>query len=143
MSDHHQPLPTVPSYPFRLDVPLHKLLQESPEKHTPQSSKEKKTLPTPVFPSQPELFHELDADDVAAHDQVLHTGKTALAGVADFQEHARLDGSLFQIARSAWRFSADHRVSFHGVEMQSGLPLLLVLRQSRQGHDRRHRASRH
>src|ERR1700674_1762483 len=75
MSDHHQPLPTVPSYPFRLDVPLHKLLQETPEKHTPESSKEKKTLPTPVFPSQPELFHDLDAEDVAAHDQVLQTGK--------------------------------------------------------------------
>ena len=75
MSDHHQALPTVPSYPFRLDVPLHKLLQEAPEKHTPESSKEKKSLPTPVFPSQPELFHDLDADDIAAHDQVLQTGK--------------------------------------------------------------------
>src|SRR5271154_7214501 len=74
MSDHHQSLPTVPSYPFRLDVPLHKLLQETPEKHTPESSKEKKTLPTPVFPNQPELFHDLDADDIAAHDQVLQTG---------------------------------------------------------------------
>ena len=56
MSDHHQALPTVPSYPFRLDVPLHKLLQEAPEKHTPESSKEKKTLPTPVFPKPTRTF---------------------------------------------------------------------------------------
>jgi MoaA/NifB/PqqE/SkfB family radical SAM enzyme len=32
-------------------------------------------LPSPVFPQQPALLHEVDADDIAAHDAVLHTGK--------------------------------------------------------------------
>jgi MoaA/NifB/PqqE/SkfB family radical SAM enzyme len=75
MSEQHQVLPTIPSNAFRLDVPLHQLLQETPEKHSPDSSKEKKELPTPVFPQHPELLHDLDADDIAAHNQVLTTGK--------------------------------------------------------------------
>ena len=70
-----QSLPTVPSYPFRLDVPLHELLQKPPEERSPVPSKDHKILPTPVFPQHPELLHDLDADDIAAHDQVLSTGK--------------------------------------------------------------------
>ena len=74
MSDLQQSLPTIPSYPFRLDVPLHKLLQEPPEERSPVPSKDQKALPAPVFPQHPELLHELDAE-FAAHDQVLRTGK--------------------------------------------------------------------
>src|SRR5215470_4996584 len=75
MSDLQQPLPTVPAFPFRLDVPLHKLLQQPAQKPPRDPSKERKTLPEPVFPQHPELLHELDAADIAAHDHVLRTGK--------------------------------------------------------------------
>lgn len=33
------------------------------------------TLPTAVFPQYPELFHDLDEQDIAAHETVLRTGK--------------------------------------------------------------------
>src|SRR5262249_32956159 len=74
-----QTLPTLPAQPFRLDVPLHSLLQnpsESPtqarDEHKPLTSL---VLPSPVFPQQPALLHEIDAADIAAHETVLHTGK--------------------------------------------------------------------
>jgi hypothetical protein len=75
MSEMQQPLPTIPSSPFRLDVPLHSLLQQPPEKPSSKYSKQLETLPTPVFPQHPELMHDLDAEDIAAHDHVLQTGK--------------------------------------------------------------------
>jgi hypothetical protein len=75
MSELQQALPTVPSSTFRLDVPLHSLLQQPPEKPSPDHTKHLQTLPTPVFPQHPELMHELDADDIAAHEHVLQTGK--------------------------------------------------------------------
>jgi hypothetical protein len=53
MSEMQQPLPTIPSSAFRLDVPLHSLLQQPPEKHSPDYSKRLQTLPTPVFPQHP------------------------------------------------------------------------------------------
>jgi hypothetical protein len=73
-----QTLPTLPAQPFRLDVPLHDLLQKPPDHPTlaragrePQPSL---TLPSPVFPQHPALIHELDAADIAAHETVLQTG---------------------------------------------------------------------
>ena len=75
MSPLDQALPTVPSQPFRLDVPLHNLLQQPSQRPSPHSSKEPVALPDPVFPQHPELLHELDLADIAAHDHVLHTGK--------------------------------------------------------------------
>ena len=75
MSELHQALPTVPSSAFRLDVPLHSLLQQPPEKPSRDHSKQLQTLPTPVFPQHPELVHDLDADDIAAHEHVLEAGK--------------------------------------------------------------------
>jgi sulfatase maturation enzyme AslB (radical SAM superfamily) len=75
MSELQQALPTVPSSAFRLDVPLHSLLQQPPEKSSPGNSKQARTLPTPVFPQHPELMHDLDADDIAAHEHVLQTGQ--------------------------------------------------------------------
>jgi len=33
------------------------------------------TLPAPVFPQYPELFHDLDEQDLAAHEAVVRTGK--------------------------------------------------------------------
>jgi hypothetical protein len=75
MSEMQQPLPTIPSSAFRLDVPLHSLLQQLPEKPSRDSSRQLKTLPTPVFPQHPELMHDLDADDIAAHNHVLQTGQ--------------------------------------------------------------------
>jgi len=61
-----QSLPTLPTQPFRLDVPLHNLLQRpldpSPPlamvEHEPRTSL---ALPSPVFPQHPALIHELDA----------------------------------------------------------------------------------
>src|SRR5260221_12685423 len=75
-----QSLPTLPTQPFRLDVPLHNLLQRPPDPSPPLARVEDEpgtslALPSPVFPQHPALMHELDADDIAEHDTVLHTGK--------------------------------------------------------------------
>ena len=72
-------LPTLPVHPFRLDVPLHDLLQNSSHGAAPlepeQDAQERPGLPTPVFPQHPELVHELDAADIAVHETVLQTGE--------------------------------------------------------------------
>jgi sulfatase maturation enzyme AslB (radical SAM superfamily) len=76
VSELKQPLPTLPVQPFRLDVPLHNLLQQpQPQRTKLQASDGLKTLPKAVFPQHPELLHELDEADIAAHDHVLRTGK--------------------------------------------------------------------
>ena len=69
-----QALPTVPTQPFRLDVPLHNLLLQPSHKPVLDPPKESAALPEPVFPQHPELLHELDVDDISAHDQVRSTG---------------------------------------------------------------------
>src|SRR5258706_3709789 len=75
-----QSLPTLPTQPFRLDVPLHNLLQKPPDPSPPLARVEHDprtalALPSPVFPQYPALMHELDAADIAEHDVVLQTGK--------------------------------------------------------------------
>jgi len=74
-----QALPTLPAQPFRLDVPLHDLLQKPPDHPTlaraERETQPPLTLPSPAFPQHPALMHELDAADIAAHDAVLRTGK--------------------------------------------------------------------
>jgi MoaA/NifB/PqqE/SkfB family radical SAM enzyme len=75
MSTLEPQLPTMPSQPFRLDVPLHTLLQQAPEQTTAVDPPEAFPLPDPVFPQHPELIHELDAFDIAEHNQVLEHGK--------------------------------------------------------------------
>jgi len=75
MSSVEQVLPTVPTQPFRLDVPLHNLLQQPAQRPQPEKSEEPAALPTPIFPQHPALMHELDAQDIAAHEHVLRTGK--------------------------------------------------------------------
>lgn len=75
-----QNLPTIPVQPFRIDVPLHKLLQNAPDlpvhliAEKERDIQEQLSLPTPVFPQHPELVHELDAADIEAHETVLRTG---------------------------------------------------------------------
>jgi MoaA/NifB/PqqE/SkfB family radical SAM enzyme len=69
------PLPTVPERPFRLDVPLHQLLQTSSSgSHTP-AVREPQFLPEPVFPQQPQLLHDLTAEEIAEHRKVVETGQ--------------------------------------------------------------------
>ena len=76
MATAEQPLPTIPSQPFRLDVPLHTLLQQPPQEPERDSlGPGDEPLPVPVFPQHPELVHELDMEDMAAHEQVLQTGR--------------------------------------------------------------------
>src|SRR5260370_8650848 len=72
-----QQFPTLPSQPFRLDVPLHELLQQPLREASPQlpTLRKAETLPTAVFPQYPELFHDLDEQDIAAPETVLQTGK--------------------------------------------------------------------
>src|SRR5207237_6481686 len=68
--------PTLPSQPFRLDVPLHELLQQPSREAIPRApALRQAALPTAVFPQHPELFHDLDEQDIAAHEAVLRTGK--------------------------------------------------------------------
>ncbi len=72
-----QQFPTLPNQPFRLDVPLHELLQQpshDPSAHRPEL-RATETLPPAVFPQHPELFHDLDEQDIAAHEAVVRTGK--------------------------------------------------------------------
>jgi len=72
-----QQFPTLPNQPFRLDVPLHELQQQpshDPTPHRPEFRKAE-TLPPAVFPQYPELFHDLDEQDIAAHEAVVRTGK--------------------------------------------------------------------
>jgi pyruvate-formate lyase-activating enzyme len=74
-----QTLPTLPAQPFRLDVPLHDLLQRPAEAPAParveHESRASLALPSPVFPQHPALLHELDAADIAEHEAVLQTGE--------------------------------------------------------------------
>src|SRR5256884_303631 len=71
-----QQFPTLPSQPFRLDVPLHELLQQPSREAIPRApALRQAALPTAVFPQHPELFHDLDEQDIAAHEAVLRTGK--------------------------------------------------------------------
>ena len=70
-----QPLPTVAMLPFRHGIPLHNLLLQPAHCPLLQTPAEVSALPGPVFPQHPELVHELDAADIAAHGRVLNTGK--------------------------------------------------------------------
>ena len=56
--------PTIPTQPFRLDVPLHYLLRRT--EGAPGSAPQE--LPEPVFPQHPELLHEIDEADIAAQE---------------------------------------------------------------------------
>ena len=70
--------PTLPTQAFRLDVPLHTLLKDPKSAPVPVRQvpvPEGKTLPQAVFPQQPELHRPVDAADIAAHEQVVRTGK--------------------------------------------------------------------
>jgi hypothetical protein len=66
--------PTLPTQSFRLDVPLHNLLQKDPSptlarvEHQPRTSL---ALPSPVFPRYPALLHKIDDANIAAHQGVL------------------------------------------------------------------------
>jgi len=75
MSTVEQPLPTVASQRYRLDVPLHQLLHPTPERPILHPSDEPGGLPEVVFPQHPELLHEIDMVDIAAHEHVLRHGK--------------------------------------------------------------------
>ena len=62
-------LPTLPDQPFRLDVPLHDLLQKGQEPSKSNDNGPKLlenrvplALPTPVFPQHPELTVPDDGD---------------------------------------------------------------------------------
>src|SRR5262249_56648624 len=97
MANAEQSLPTVPAQPFRLDVPLHSLLQHGSQRSATISPGEPAVLPTAVFPQHPELLHELDAADIAAHDHVLNTGKRQWPASLVFQN---MTGLLFPYFKS-------------------------------------------
>src|SRR5258708_12261886 len=72
-----QQVPHLANQPFRIEVPLPELLQQpshDPTPHRPEFRKAE-TLPPAVFPQYPELFHDLDEQDIAAHEAVVRTGK--------------------------------------------------------------------
>jgi MoaA/NifB/PqqE/SkfB family radical SAM enzyme len=76
MSTFEQPrYPTLPTQPFRLDVPLHAILKEAAPRPKAQATAQGKTLPDAEFPQHPELLHEIDAADIAAHEHVLRIGR--------------------------------------------------------------------
>lgn len=67
--------PTIPTQPFRIDVPLHTLLKDADSRPASKLQPEGQVLPEPEFPQHPELLHEIDAADIAAHEHVLHNGR--------------------------------------------------------------------
>jgi MoaA/NifB/PqqE/SkfB family radical SAM enzyme len=71
----HNPLPTIPTRPFRIDVPLHDLLQTSAPASALPAVRELQFLPEPVFPQHPHLLHDLTAEEISEHQQVVETGK--------------------------------------------------------------------
>ena len=84
----------------RLDVPIHSLLNQSAPRPTVQRTPEGKTLPEPEFPMHPELLHEIDEADIAAHETVLRTGKREW-GAAKVLDNMR--GWLFPYLKSRVR----------------------------------------
>jgi hypothetical protein len=73
-----QSLPTRTTQPFRLDVPLHNLLQlpasSSPLAGVAREPRTSLVLPSPVFPQHPTLLHQIESADVAAHQANLQAG---------------------------------------------------------------------
>jgi MoaA/NifB/PqqE/SkfB family radical SAM enzyme len=69
------PRPTIPTPPFRLDIPLHQLLQTPREEVYRGASLELLSLPEPVFPQHPQLMHDLTAEEIAEHQRVVQTGQ--------------------------------------------------------------------
>ncbi len=59
----------------RLDVPIHQLLNQPIPRVSVTRPPEGRALPEPVFPQYPELIHDLDEADIAAHETVRRTGK--------------------------------------------------------------------
>jgi len=124
-----QQFPTLPTQPFRLDVPLHELLQQPSHDPSPNRPdlRNTETLPTPVFPQYPELFHGLDEQDIAAHETVVRTGKRHWPASKILKT---MKGWMFPYFKSRvlpGDFQPIIALPLHRVEMQSGLPLLLVV----------------
>lgn len=67
--------PTIPTQPFRIDVPLHALLKDADSRPASKLLPQGQLLPEPEFPRHPELLHEIDAEDIAAHEHVLRNGR--------------------------------------------------------------------
>ena len=88
----------VPSH--RLDVPIHNLLNQSAPRPTVHRTPEGLMLPEPVFPQHPELLHDVDEADIAAHQTVLRTGKREW-GAAKILDNMR--GWLFPYLKSRVR----------------------------------------
>src|SRR6202050_4345449 len=88
----------VPSH--RLDVPIHSLLNQNALRPTVHRTPEGATLPEAVFPQHPELLHDLDEADIAAHQTVLRTGKREW-GAAKILDNMR--GWLFPYLKSRVR----------------------------------------
>jgi MoaA/NifB/PqqE/SkfB family radical SAM enzyme len=60
---------------FRLDVPLHSLLTNARTRPVAPADPIPLSLPQPVFPQHPELLHEVDKADRAAHQYAVTTGR--------------------------------------------------------------------
>ena len=60
------PYPTIPTRPFRIDIPLHELLQTSSTQASRPADRELRSLPEPVFPQYPHMHHDLTAAESVA-----------------------------------------------------------------------------
>jgi hypothetical protein len=128
-----QALPTLPSQPFRLDVPLHNLLQKplSPPRWRGLSTSPELHLLCPRRSSH-SIPHCCTRSSRRHHCPRNRTQdqQAALARIQGHKNHAGLDASVFQVTRPAGRVSADHCLPLHRMEMQSGLPLLVANKRS-------------
>ena len=113
---------------FRLDVQIHDLLTKPKEsKPVLLPDADRATLPEPVFPQRPELLTQ--DDNYEANLALARSGKRRWTAPLVFRA---MNGWLFPYVKSRvlpGQFHPIISLSFHGMEMQPRLPLLLGFRQ--------------
>jgi len=122
-------LQQFPTLPISLSArcPLHELRNSLHEKHRSAADVDGAvTLPTAVFPQYPELFHDLD-EQVSPRMNSSPDRQRHWPASKVMKDHAGLDVSVFQVTICRRVFSRSLPTSSHRMEMQSGLPLLLVV----------------
>src|SRR5579863_3291057 len=112
---------------FRIDVDIHNLLMSSAPGPVLVPKSLGTTLPDPVFPQYPEKLRD-PGPEVAPEKRDWSMSQT--------YRHAGMALPLHPIPRSAWHVSSHHCVSFPGIQMQSGLLVLLGFQQQGKGNDR-------
>ena len=130
----------VPSH--RLDVPVHQLLNQPAPRNGVDPAPQGRLFPEPVFPQHPELLHDVDEADIAAHETVRQTGKRNWS-TPEILENMR--GWLFPYVKSRVRAGDFHPIiAYLFTEWKCNLDChyCWAFDNQRQGHDRGRRRAR-